>query len=138
MAKMHVITDIKRIVVDANELDPQYWLDIDLSDSNIYPDFSGGAEMAAYSIKRQLLKGRRFNRLTETSSETWIIAHDDETAKLLGIEFECWNNLQKESNSNVFALNNLRQLSKMVDAELTRYKSMRLIDRLKFLFKGKT
>lgn len=136
MAKMHVITDVKMIVVDVDERD-RYWIDIMPYSSGIIPDLSAGEEMAAHAIKRRLLTGRRFTKLTENSLETWIIAHDNPAAEILGIGFEDWNCLQKENNSNRFALNNLRELSKLVDKELYSYRCMGFFGRLKFLFTGK-
>ena len=137
MAKMQVITDIKRVVVDVDERDPQYWLDIALELSGIQPDFSMSDKEAAYSIKRQLLKGRKFNKLTRTGDETWVIAHDNESAELLGIEFDAWNQMEKEKRDCLFALNNLRELSKLNDKEMDRIKNMNFIGRLMFLITGR-
>lgn len=137
IAKMHVITDVKMIVVDVDERDPRYWIDIVPYSSDIVPDFSASEEMAARAIKQRLLTGRRFTRQTESSLETWIIAHDNPAAEILGLGFEDWNCLQKENNKNKFALNNLRELSKLVDKELYAYRYMGFFGRLKFLFTGK-
>ena len=121
---MIIITDLKFIQVDR---DPYELVSLTGPYEGIEVLSERGDTVVSATELRELIRGRRFVRPSDMTDV--VIGLDKDTQDLLGLQYEAWENLQKQSDSYARAYNDtLDTLGKM--------KKANLLQRIKWVFTG--